>query len=294
MKSKDNIKNIIITSFMGIGNTINLIPLAEYFSKRNFKVYFLLHNKIAFEVLKKNKYVEKSFLIPKEKSLIKNLKFSLNLRKKINPKETFFIITYPYGGRREQFISKIFNAKKNLTIKKYINTHDVQTNLSSFMENPKYVRPKIFFSKEEEEFSKKFLKNKVSKRDNILAIHPGCSFNNPQKRLSKEKYLEIVMKEVEKNKKIFLFFGPDEIEMKPFFEKKLSNYLNKKVFCITEKDIRKSAILMKRCDEYLGNDSGLMHIAEAVGVRKIKAFFIVDLDIAHRNFPLGKKENAII
>lgn len=291
---KNNLKeinNIIITSFMGMGNTINLLPLAEYFKRQNKKVMFLIWNHVAAEIIKNNKFINKVILIPKGKSLIRNLLFALKLRKEINPHETLFVVSYPHGPRREKFISKFYGAKKIIFINKGVQTHDVITNIYPFNKNIIYVRPKIFFSKEEEKFKKDFLKqNKIYKKDFIIGIHPGCDKSNIKKRLPQEDYIKIIKKIILKNKKIFIFLGPAEIEMRPFFKKNLKKQIGKSVFFITEKNIRNSAVLMNRCNEYLGNDSGLMHIAEATGVKKIKAFIMINY---LGNVPLGKKENAI-
>lgn len=295
MKSKKKkIENVIITSFMGIGNTINLLPLSEYFSKKNKKVYFLIYNKIARHILKENPYIKNIFIIPKEKSIIKNILFSIKLRKIIDPKSTMFVISYPHGPRRAKFISKLYGANKTVSIELGKKVHDVITNLFPFSKSEKYSRPKIFFSKKEKRFKEDYLKiNKVSKKDYVVGIHPGCDKGNVKKRLPKEKYVKLIKNLVHENKKIFLFIGPAEIEMKPFFEKKLNQDLNKKVFIISKNNIRNSAVLMKRCNEYVGNDSGVMHISEATGVKKISSFILTDFNIAFRNYPLGNKKNAI-
>jgi len=229
-------KNIIITSFMGIGNTINLIPLAEYFSKQGKDVYFLIYNKPSFDILEHNPFIKESFFIPKGKSLIKNFLFSRKLRKKINPKETLFISSYPHGPRREKFISQFYNAEKSITINLLQNEHDVITNLFPFKKNKKYVRPKIYFSKKEIKFKENFLKKKgLDSKSYVVGIHPGCDKRNEKKRLPKEKYIKIIKKLICENKKIFLFLGPSEIEMKPDFEDNLKDKLNKSVFIISEK-----------------------------------------------------------
>lgn len=276
---------------MGIGDTINLTPLAEYFSKKRLNVYFLAYLKPSLEILKENPFIKNVFLIPKEKSIIKNLKFSRDLRKKINPKETMFISAYPHGPRREKFISFFYNARKTIEINRKEGDCNLVTNLSFFSKNKKYVKSKIFFSKEEECYKDAFLnKIKINQKDYIVAIHPGCNDESQERRLPKGDFLKIILKIIKKGKKVFLFLGPAEINMKSFFEENLKENLNKTIFLITEKNIRNSAVIMKRCNEYLGNDSAVMHIAEATGVKKIRAFILVNF---FGNFPLGKKENAI-
>ena len=295
IESLKNFNNIIITSFMGIGNTINLIPLAEYFKKQNKKVVFLVWNRGAGEIIQNNKFIYKIIMIPTKKSIIQNLLFTLNLKKKINPKKTLFIVSYPHGPRREKFISKIYNAKKTIFINRKKQAHDVITNIYKFNKNIKYKRPIIFFSKKEKNFKENFLKqNKISKKDFVIGIHPGCNPQNIKKRLPKKEYIKIIINQVKTQNKIFLFLGPDELNMDSFFRERLKEHLYKEVFIINEKLLRNSAVLMSRCNKYLGNDSGLMHVAEAVGVKDIKAFFLTNLEIAFRNYPLGKKENAIL
>ncbi len=286
-------KNVIITSFMGIGDTINLIPLAEHFSKKGINVYFLVYLKQSKEILKKNPFIKGVLLIPKEKSISKNILFSRRLRNKIKPKETFFISTYPHGPRREKFISLFYSAKKTIEINRKEGDCNLITNLSYFSKNKKYIKSKIFFSKEEKSWKDVFLKKKkIDKKDYIVAIHPGCNAEHQERRLPKEDYLEIMLKIIgEGRKKVFLFLGPAEINMKSFFEENLKEHLNKKIFLIIERNIRHSAIIMGRCNEYLGNDSAVMHFAEATGVKKIRAFILIDF---FGNFPLGKRENAIL
>ncbi len=284
-------KNIILTSFMGIGDTINIIPLIELLGKQGHNIYVLVYLKPALEILNLNPYIKKSFLIPKEKNPLSNFTFAKKLRQEINPKETIFVATCSHGPRREKFISKFYGAAKEVWIERVHNKSNLVTNLLPFEKNAKWVRPKIYLSDEEEKFKEIYLNEKeISKKDYVVAIHPGCNPDHPERRLPMEDYVRIVKKIISKNKKVFLFLGPGEINMKSFFEESLKDYLEKEVFFISEKDIRKSAALIGRCNEYLGNDSALMHIAEATGVKRIRAFILIDY---LGNVPLGKIENAI-
>lgn len=278
--------NIIITSFMGIGNTINLIPLAEKFHNKGKKVYFLVWNKMAGEILKNNKFIEETIIIPKEKSICRNFLFTKKLKKKINPENTLFIITYPHGTRREKFIGLFYNGKYKIIIKRKNEKHDVIVNLAPFDKDVKYVCPRIFLEDKDVKSAKKYLKDKGISRKDLIGIHPGS--HDKSKNLPLEDFYDIIrtIYNKDKKKRFLLFFGPSEEKEIKRFERELDDLIDKKiVFLITSKKIMETASLISLCKEFISNDSGLMHIAEGTGVKNISAFFINSKP--YRNAPLN-------
>jgi ADP-heptose:LPS heptosyltransferase len=280
-------KNVIITSFMGIGNTINLISLAEAFKKKRKKVYFIVWNRVAAKVIEGNKFVDGVFLIPEEKSIIKNISFCINLRKKINPKETEFVITYPHGPRREKFISKFYGAKKTTIIDEKQGVHDVLNNLTAANPNPRYIRPRLFLTKEEEKFAQDFI-NGIPKKERkiLIGVHPGCFSGTKEKRVSVDDFCQIISLLRRKNpsSSVLIFFGPSEIDLIEKFKDCLGS---KRILYVTEKNIKNVAAIISKCNQFVSNDSGLMHISEGVGVKRIDALFVSTP--IFRNAPLNNK-----
>ncbi len=301
------IKNIMITSFLGLGNTINLIPLAEKIKRKNpcKKVIFLVLNDLFKEILEKNPFIDKIIKIPEEKSLWKNFYFSLKLKQEVNNSQTLFITTYPHGPRRDNFIKFFYNPKYSIVVNpknrlekvlyqkkiKIKKNHDVVNNLKAIKKSPNYLRPKIFLSESEKNLAKKELKDKkIKKNDKIIGIHPGCDKNNSNKRLPIEEFYKIIIKLKRNKRKFLIFFGPDEKEMIPKFERILKKDIDKTIFLISDRNIKSIASLISVCERFISNDSGLMHIAEGVGVKKIDAFFLESK--IYRNAPLNKKNRC--
>ena len=101
----------------------------------------------------------------------------------------------------------------------------------------------------------------------LVGIHPGGS--SFDKRWPEENYAQVADTLAHQyGAKILILRGPDEAEL----ERNLQKALQSKSIAYAPKSIRELAALIKRCDFFVCNDSGPMHIAAALDVRTVAIF----------------------
>ncbi len=216
---------------------------------------------------------------------IKSLKFILGLRKKYN----YSINVYPSNRKEYNIISFIIGAKwrgaisylrrnfiefgflNNVTIKENDLLHNVEENinLTKKLLNIKSnsISNLIFNLKVEDlAFANSYIAENNFNDKLLIGMHAGCSLlkNHIKRRWEPEKFAELAKFLIEnKNAVVLLFGGPDELVLNQYI-KQLANSNN--LIIVNTKNISQSAALIKKCNYFITNDSGLMHIAAAMNV----------------------------
>jgi lipopolysaccharide heptosyltransferase II len=142
--------------------------------------------------------------------------------------------------------------------------------------------------KNHDKFADNFLKgNKIRKRDVLIGIAPAAT-KDPKKSSSPrvwpaENYADLAEKLVEVyNAKIIFFGGENDINSIANVQARLGI---KTYNSAGLTKIKEAAALIKRCKVFVTHDSGLMHVASAVGVPVISIFGPTD---PRRKAPLNK------
>ena len=104
----------------------------------------------------------------------------------------------------------------------------------------------------------------------IIGIHPGGLRTSEYKRWDIVKFAVLAEKVQEKyGANVLIFIGPDE---KDLIDKiKDLNQTNTFIY-VTDTTLRQTIALIKKCDLFVSNDSGLMHVSTAVGTPTIGIF----------------------
>lgn len=106
-----------------------------------------------------------------------------------------------------------------------------------------------------------------------IAVAPGSKWSS--KIWNEDRFVKVV-KELINYKNIFpIVFGGREDREKG---ERLIDHWGKGVNACGELTVRQSAALLERCELYLGNDTGTMHLAAAVGVKCVAIFAAIDLE----------------
>lgn len=117
--------------------------------------------------------------------------------------------------------------------------------------------------------------NSGKERQPIVAIHPGSG--SPKKCWPKEKFAEII-KWAKKNLEatILLISGPTDKPITQGIMPLLKGY-----YTIMAEDLPLTLLsaILERCTVYVGNDSGVTHLAGAVGVPTLALFGPTDFQI---------------
>jgi lipopolysaccharide heptosyltransferase II len=102
----------------------------------------------------------------------------------------------------------------------------------------------------------------------LIGFHMGSASDLPAKRWPLENFVELGKKLLmESNAHILLFGGPDEHELKSSVAQQLGSSAS-----IILADLPTTAALLQCCDLVVSNDSGLMHVAAAVGATTFGLF----------------------
>lgn len=141
------------------------------------------------------------------------------------------------------------------------------------------IQPKIYLTKEEKDWAAGFLSGKGIGSGAIIGIAPGASYG-PAKRWMAERFKEVAERLVKDNgARVVLFGGKDDRGVCSAVLDGLTG-LN----LAGEIDMRKSIALINRCNLFITNDSGPMHIAAALGIPTAAIFGSTDPNLTR---PLG-------
>lgn len=283
---------ILILALSGIGDTLMFTPALKILRQTvpEAQIDVLVMFKGTKEILENNPGINEviHFDFLKEGKL-KSLKKVLSLRKKYDVS----INVYPSNRKEYNIINFLIGAKQragikylrmntqnlgwlnNITILENDHSHNVQTNIrliqkllnKNFDEEPAL---EIFLSDEDKNFANDYLgKNKIDQSDFVVGFHPGCATlkNHIMRRWEPEKFAGLGKKLIEeKNAKLFLFGGPEEDELKSSINKMIDS---ERSYTIKTETFLQSIAIMKRCNVFVTNDSALMHIASASGLKVI-------------------------
>ncbi len=217
---------------------------------------------------------------------VKALFFVLGLRR--NYDVSFNV--YPSNRKEYNLISFLIGAKKrlateylhvdkkelgflnNLRTREEEQLHNVEENIKlvSLLSGKEITDiPPLKFPLTEKDIASaiNFLEsNEINYEDFVIGIHPGCSTlkNHINRRWSPLNFSSLAKKLIaEKNAKALIFGGPDEARLK---SKVHAGINSDRAFIVQTNSLAETAALIKRCNLFVTNDSGLMHIASAMQV----------------------------
>lgn len=283
---------ILILALSGIGDALMFTPALKLLrqSLPSAQIDALVMFKGTKEIYQTNRdltnVIHFDFL---KEGALNSLKFVLSLRKKYDAtinvypsnRKEYNIINFLLGAKQRAGVEYLRMSAQNLdwlnnvTVKENDKTHNVQSNIKlvekllnkKFDEEPAM---QISLSGDDNSFAAGFLKEKgITENDFVVGFHPGCATlkNHIMRRWEPEKFAELGRKLInEKNAKVFLFGGPEEEELKSSINKMIDSETS--LVIKTEKFLQSIAI-MKRCNVFVTNDSALMHVASALGLKVI-------------------------
>jgi len=285
-------KIAILALNTGMGDVLLDTPLIEETKKKypNSNIYFLTSNNTCASLLENNKNIYKIVIIPKKKFKLDNFfpfKGLINLLRLRKEKFDISINTVPhayYGS----FASIILGAKKRIS--NYLvltdifqnnrirlrKEHDVLENIHLI--NEKYDKKpqlKIYLTKGE--------KRKKIRRN--IGFHPGCDESYSFKRWSLFNFIRLAKNLHEKGYKITFFIGPSEKDMIPILKKE------KNIEIINKSSLRETISRINQCEFFIGNDSGVTHIAEALN---IPLLMIIGSSDYRRTGPIPRRDRIVI
>ncbi len=282
---------ILVIALSGIGDALMFTPTITELRKKypDAEIDALVMFKAVQQMFERNPDINKiHFFDFLNSSPIKILPYVLSLRNKYN----ISFSVYPSNRWEYNLISYLINAPKRAAVDylrykrrnaAFLNNYLVEENdkLHNVEENIKLYEKvtgetvnnisalKFYLSQNDLNFADNFCsENDLSEEELIIGMHAGCSTlkNHIKRRWEPEKFSKLAeMLSNDLKSKILLFGGLDEKELKEeIIEKSLGKIINVKT-----DDIVQSAAVMSKCKVFVSNDSGLMHIAAALGLKVV-------------------------
>ncbi|MFH1335688.1 MAG: lipopolysaccharide heptosyltransferase II [Candidatus Zixiibacteriota bacterium] len=283
---RKEIEKILIIRFSSLGDIILTTPVLETLKVKfpQSQIYFLtkakysdllandprIHTLIEFDPQGKHKRVKGC------KRLVKQLRsydFDLLIDLHSNLR-SFFLRHLVKSGIKTKYRKRWFSRFLMVHFK-FLNIKPVST-LESYLGvfknlqiEPEKKIPALFVDQDDIEYSEKFILDAGIKKDDIvIGVHPGARWET--KRWDEEKFEQVCHKLIQKIDCKFILFGDSEDgELIRGMAEKLPNSKVTKAIGLSLSQLMS---LVKNCDCLITNDSGPMHIAEALRVPVIAIF----------------------
>jgi len=258
---------ILIMSLQGLGNAILATPIIKSIKEfyNPVEITIFVRDNGSKEIFETNPDVDKIIVYKKSWGLYQKIKCLIKLKKE---KYSKVIIPYP-DTKRTRMLGKFFVGEKNcIFYKGLFKISDVEKNLYILrMLGIPEERIKLEYNIicKEEEFKKAeeiLKKYNVGDNDIIIGMHIGSG--GYLKRWSHERFAVLIKRLIEKyNTKIILIGGKGEEKLNGFVKEyvKSNNCIN---LC-SLLSVREVAALIKKCDLFVANDSGILQLTIAVG-----------------------------
>jgi len=280
-------KKILIIARGGLGNVLMFTPALRLLKKRfcSAEIYILVLSGGLQEILSENQDIKEVIIYDqKVKGPISLFKYILTIRRQ---HFDLAIVIYPVG-LKSSFLAFVSGASIRIGFKIPL-LKNIGSLLFTHLIIPKnelhYVEQNlrilevlgINYQKDSSNISLYIPDNiKITAKDHIVScgvengdkiigIHPGSIADQKWKRWPIRYYSELInMIRSEWDPFVFIFGDPSEEHLinNIFAAVKNSN----KVIKVTDKILMETAALIGLCNAFIGNDSGLMHIAVATDV----------------------------
>ncbi|MDD5432862.1 MAG: lipopolysaccharide heptosyltransferase II [Candidatus Omnitrophica bacterium] len=308
-KGKKNIfKRILIVRTDRIGDVLLSTPVIKALRVEFPSAYIaMMVSPYAREIVEDNPYLDEVIIFDKDnlhKNWISSIKFSRNLKKKsfdlaliLHPTNRVHLITFFAGiKRRIGYNRKLgFLLTDRLEHKKQLGEkHESEYNFDLLRHlgiNPKEKNLFIPLKKESEEYIEALLKEEgIKKTDKLLAIHPGASCLS--KIWPQDRFAQVADRLVEKyGFKVLIVAGPKD---RPCAHSVAQSMHSKGINLAGRTSISQLASLLKKCDLFISNDSGPVHIATALGTPVISLFGRSQKGLSPLRWgPLGVKDRIL-
>ncbi|MGH9827744.1 MAG: glycosyltransferase family 9 protein, partial [Blastocatellia bacterium] len=148
----------------------------------------------------------------------------------------------------------------------------------------------IHLSDDDERYAARFFETAgITGHDTVLGIQPGTSSNMRWKQWPIDRFRALIEKLVAAHPqvRIIMFGSAHEASISADLTRGLESNVT---LAVGKTSVKQVAAMIKRCDAMLCNDSGLMHVAVAVGTPVIAIYGPTDI---RRTRPLGREHVVI-
>lgn len=293
------IKKILIVKMSSIGDVIHALPTLTVLRK-NFPqahIDWIVESK-AYDILAGHPYLDEIILVDLESigkqlkshaTFVKGLAEIKKLANKLRLADYDLVLDLQ-GLAKSGLVSFFTGAPLRLVVAKnregsrVAATHVVPSNPDSLHAVQRYLDVLRFLgisiadgedeefvldiSLEEEKFSQEFLrKHGLTDNDKIIGLNPGAAWIT--KQWPPRHFAALGDLLAAKGYQIVIFGGPGDIDL----VKKITAMMeHKSIMAAGKTNLKELAALIKKCAVFIGNDTGPMHLAIAVGTPVVAIF----------------------
>ena len=254
-------KILIIQQRYGIGDMVIFLPYIHAISKKFDTPISLLakESSRAQDIFAEDKHVKEVITLDKQKdSLGGFFKLSKELKRgdfqKIfifNSSLRYYLIA-KFTGAKSIYQYPLFRSKDNIVHSAKIFTENIIGEIVS-------TEPNLKFKNTENNYDK-----------NFKHICLGISASGPTKRWDIENYIKLCRELVKTKKcKFYLAAGKNDIELINKFK---NSDVGKNSVSFENLSIKETLPIIKKCDCYIGSDTGFAHISVGLGIKALTLF----------------------
>lgn len=277
-------KKILVFSFSFIGDavlsTAVIQPLRSHFP--DSYITFLV-GASAFDILNNDPQIDAT-LVYSNRGKHAGLKGRLKLINSLRSEKFDLIVNL-----RDSLVARFIGAEHWGLVRGDRERHAVERYLEVLSRHDIDItdaNPRLELTQAEQLTASRFLTDAGIKSERtVIGIHPGGNWL--YKLWHAEKYAELATTlSNEKNATILLFGGPNERELQTH----VADMMDTSPILVKTESLREVAALIAACDVYIGNDTGPMHIAAAVGTPVVALFGSTN---HNRSGPYGEKHTVV-
>jgi len=284
--SARTLNRFLILAPDGIGNQVLLLPLLAGLKETysSAKVDVLFFEKVNLSVFGLSEAVEEVLLFPySSRSLFSLFRYALGALRSRNYQVG--IHTFHHPGIRYSLFLFFAGARyvigANTWIKSAFDTHSYTT-MEDEHEVTRHMRlvRNLDVTEPDRNAIVRHTGN-PDRRDEILrsldikggrpllGMHPGCTETHKVKRWSTRRFAEAADRFIElTGGQAVVFVGPEELGVAG----EIKRYMRYVPVVLSNSALESITTVMRRCSVFLSNDSGLMHLASAMGVPVVSLF----------------------
>ena len=265
-------KVLVIQPKIGMGDMVIYLPYIHAISKKYQTPVSILvkENSRASQLLADDKHIDEIIILNRTK----NSKGShdglfgfLKLIKELRHRQFDEVFIYN-GSLRYLLISKLAGIKNISQYPLFRKKDNIVTSAKIFTENELNIivstQPELQINSEK---SKK-IQNDLSKNTKHICL--GISASGPTKRWHIKNFIKLCARINEKTpSKFYLAAGHNDQDL---IKEILNSQIGKNCISFKELKINKTLPVIKNCDLYIGNDTGWLHIASALGIKCLALF----------------------
>jgi heptosyltransferase-2 len=292
-------RKVLIISVSGIGNTVLQSPLIEtILAQPDLETDILFGNEIMATVFQDHPRIHHSYLLPAKRRHIfpwlmelRQRRYEISVSCFPSNRLSFHVLPILIGVKKRVIHSyrcgrlRTLSFLSNARVEAVEGIHDVQQNLR-LMQAVGLVtqapeKPTFRINGADEATADSFLERERCGNGFLMGLHAGAG-PIQGKKWHLERFT-IVAQELLRRfgpGHVLIFGGPEEESQK----RRLAAKIRGGSVVVVDQRLGITAALIRHCHLFLSNDSGLMHIAAALGVRTLGIFGPTDW---HRTAPYG-------